>query len=128
MRNNGTMLWCSGSYIPPGRATLLFRSDHAEIKRFWDCTVVGCFVQVVPLLRFSAQSFRVAGRGVAASAGVVIHVTVLSYLEGGLLGRSGWLQQVLHWAGLRAPPIGTRGHTVVCFRRIGIPYKYPVFI
>ena len=88
MNRYGTMGQCSGAlggYIPPDRATLLFRSDHAEIKGFWDCTVVGCFVQVVPLLRFGA---RVAGRGVAASAGVVIHVTVLSYLDGGLLGRS----------------------------------------
>ena len=60
--------------------------------------------------------------GVTSSAGAVIHVTVLSYLEGGLLGHSGWLQQVL-----RAPPIGASGRTVVCFRRIGIPYKYSVF-
>ena len=120
------MLWCSGGLyiIPPSRVTPLFRSDHTEIKGFWDCTVIGCFVQVVPLLRFGA---RVAGRGVAASAGALIHVTVLSYLEGGLLGRSGWLQQVSQWAGLRARPIGMRGHTVVCFWRIGIPYKYPVF-
>ena len=54
MNRYETMGQCSGApggYIPPGRAALLFRSDHAEIKGFWDCAVVGCLVQVIPLLR-----------------------------------------------------------------------------
>ena len=67
-----------GGYILPGRAALLIGSDNAKIKGFQGCTVVGCDVRVVPLLRFAT---RVAGMGVAASAGAVIHVTVLSYLD-----------------------------------------------
>ena len=120
--NNALVL--QGGYILPSRAALLFASVNAKIKGFRECTVVGCDVRVVPLLSFAT---RVAGMGVAASAGAVNHVTVLSYLEGVLLGRSVWLLQVSQWAGLQAPSIGTRGRTVVCFGRIGIPYKCPVF-
>ena len=42
------------------------------------------------------------------------------------MGRSVWLQLVSQWAGLQAPPMGARGRTIVCFGRIGIPYKCPV--
>ena len=118
------MPWCSRGLYAARSSRPLFGSDIAKIKGFRGCTVVGCDVRVVPLLRFTT---RVAGMGVAASVGAVIHVTVLSYMEGGLLGRSVWLLQVSQWAGLQAPPIGMRGSTVVCFGRIGIPYKYPVF-
>ena len=51
------------------------------------------------------------------------HVTVKTVRN----KRDNTLCDVLQRAGLHAPPIGTRGRTIVCFGRIGIPYKCPVF-
>ena len=69
----------------------------------------------------------VAGIGVTASAGDVIHMTALSHLGGGFVQCSVWLLQVSQWAGLRVLPMRARWRSVVFFGRIGIPYKSPAF-
>ena len=105
-------------YRLPGRAVLSSCSDEVKIKGNRGCAVVNHFGHVIHLRCFGEL---VAGIGVTASVGDVIHMTVLSHLGGSFFGRSVWLSQVLQWAGLWAPPMRGLWCTVVFFGRIGIP-------
>ena len=104
-----------GFHMSPDIAVLSSCSEEVKIKGSRGCAVVDCFVHIIFLRCFGKL---VAGMGVKASAGDLIHVSALPHLEGGFVRRSGWLSQVLQWAGLRAPPMRERWHTVVFFGRI----------
>ena len=62
----------------------------------WGCAVVDCFVHFIRLRCFREL---VSGIGVTALAGDVIHMTALSHLGGGFVGRSVWLPHVSQWRG-----------------------------
>ena len=88
---------------------------------------INIYLSIVHVIHLRCFGELVAGIGIMASAGDVIHITALSHLGGGFVRHSVWLSQVLQWAGLRAPPMRARWCTVVCFGRIRIPYKCPEF-
>ena len=72
------------------------------------------------LLREAGSVLHVCADFAGGFAAVGFHITVLSHLGGGLLGRSVWLQQVSQWVGLRAPPMGARS-IIIGYSRRGFP-------